>query len=89
MIAELDPRMKFDLDENLLVKYHLTERQKEILKVLVQGYINKEAAELLGIAWSTLKNHAHAIMKRMRFSRMSDLRAHLIIESMKNNARVT
>lgn len=43
----------------------LTEREKEILKLLVQGLSNREVAEKLFISEKTVKNHISNIFRKM------------------------
>lgn len=40
-------------------------REMHILSLSAQGYSNKEIAELLGIAYQTVKNNFHRLMKKL------------------------
>jgi len=39
----------------------LTQREYAIIKLLVEGLVNKEIAERLGISYFTVKTHTHNI----------------------------
>ncbi len=43
----------------------LTQREMEILKLIVDGYSNKEIAAYLGISRQTVKNHISAILRKL------------------------
>jgi DNA-binding CsgD family transcriptional regulator len=43
----------------------ITYREMHILSLSAQGYSNKEIAELLGIAYQTVKNNFHRLMKKL------------------------
>lgn len=43
----------------------LTQREKEVLQLLVEGYTNKEIAQKLNIAENTVKNHLRNIMEKL------------------------
>jgi len=43
----------------------LTERQRQVLALLVDGYSNKQIAESLGVAEATIKMHVTAIFKTL------------------------
>ena len=43
----------------------LTEREKEIMNLVVAGLMNKQVAEEVGLAEVTIKVHRHTLMKRM------------------------
>jgi two-component system nitrate/nitrite response regulator NarL len=44
---------------------HLTRRELEILRLLDDGFSNKQIASKLHIALSTVKNHVHAILEKL------------------------
>lgn len=44
----------------------LTQREREVLALLVQGLRNKQAADRLGISEVTVKVHRHNLMEKMR-----------------------
>lgn len=43
----------------------LTEREREILRLMVGGYSNKEIAGSLGVAEGTVKNHVSSILSKL------------------------
>jgi FixJ family two-component response regulator len=52
---------------NLLARYHsLTPREQQVLPLLVQGMLNKQAAGELGITEYTVQIHRGHIMRKMR-----------------------
>lgn len=48
-------------------KYSLTPREKEILKLYVEGYSNQEVAENLNISIRTVETHKNNIMQKFEF----------------------
>ena len=51
----------------------LTEREHDVLRLLVDGYSNKVAAHELGISPRTIENHRAHIMDKMKARNLSDL----------------
>ena len=43
----------------------ITYREMHILSLSAQGYSNKEIAEILGLAYQTVKNNFHRLMKKL------------------------
>jgi DNA-binding NarL/FixJ family response regulator len=52
-------------DGQLPVSDSLTNRQREILALLGQGYSNNEIAEKLGVSVGTIKSHIHHIFDKL------------------------
>lgn len=50
----------------------LTERQREVLRLLVEGLTNKEIAQRMEIALATVKNHVHGLLARLGTHRRQD-----------------
>ncbi len=44
--------------------YHITEREFEVLKLLIQGYSNPQIAEKLNITVHTVKAHISSIYEK-------------------------
>lgn len=51
----------------------LSDREIEVMSLIVQGYINKEIADLLNIALSTVITHRRNIMDKLGFKSVSAL----------------
>lgn len=43
----------------------LSERERQIVKLVAEGYSNKEAADTLGLSEGTVKNHVSAILDKL------------------------
>lgn len=43
----------------------LTKRQREVVRLVSLGCTNEEAAEILGLASSTIDNHKTAVMRKL------------------------
>jgi DNA-binding NarL/FixJ family response regulator len=56
---------------------HLTSRETEIVELIDQGLSNKEIAQRLSIAVSTVKNHVHNILDKLHVERRSEAVARL------------
>ena len=60
----------------------LTDREREIVKWVVQGMLNKEIATDLGISEKTVKAHMRNIFRKLKVSRRAQLfRASLSLRS--------
>lgn len=51
----------------------LTPREREVLPLVVSGFLNKQAAEMLGISEVTLQIHRRNVMRKMRAASLADL----------------
>jgi len=51
----------------------LTEREKEVLKLVALGYTNKEIAESLQVSVKTVETHKSRMMEKLRCRKRSDL----------------
>lgn len=56
----------------------ITQREKEVLKLLAEGYMNKEIAELLNISVKTVEKHRANIMTKLDMHNVSALTAYAI-----------
>jgi DNA-binding NarL/FixJ family response regulator len=56
----------------------LTPRQQQILRLIDQGLSNKQIAQQLSLGTSTVKNHVHNILGRLRVARRSEAAARVI-----------
>jgi len=60
--------------EELRIRFDsLTPREREVLSLLVTGLLNKQIAAQLDISESTVKQHRHQIMEKMRADSLADL----------------
>lgn len=51
----------------------LTDREKEILNLLVEGFSNKEIADMLSISKNTVANHRAAVMRKLHVNKAAQL----------------
>jgi DNA-binding NarL/FixJ family response regulator len=57
------------------VLYVLTQREKEILALVEQGFSNKEIGRSLRIGHATVKNHVHSILSKLQVRRRGEAAA--------------
>jgi DNA-binding NarL/FixJ family response regulator len=50
----------------------LSEREREIVQLLVEGYRNKEIAAKLGVGAKTVEGHRAAIMRKLKLKAFSE-----------------
>ncbi len=55
---------KLELNEESKQRFHLTEREQEVVQCLTKGMTNKEAATTLRVALPTVKEHVRHIMDK-------------------------
>ena len=53
--------------------HDLSDREMEIMKLLAEGYNNREIADMLGIAVKTVEVHRANIMKKQNFKNITEL----------------
>lgn len=51
----------------------LTEREREVLRSIVEGRLNKQVGAALGVSEQTVKVHRHNIMRKMEAASLPDL----------------
>jgi FixJ family two-component response regulator len=51
----------------------LTERERQVMAILVQGQLNKQIGAAIGTTESTVKAHRAQIMRKMQASSLADL----------------
>jgi len=56
---------KVNLDE-IYDKHGISQREREIAELLIQGKSNKEIADSLYIAPNTVKNHIHSLFQKLQ-----------------------
>ncbi|MCZ2248993.1 MAG: response regulator transcription factor [Bacteroidia bacterium] len=54
----------------------LTEREKQILRLIAEGLSNKDISRALLIAESTVENHIHKIYEKLKISNRSQATAY-------------
>ncbi|MEJ5284355.1 MAG: substrate-binding domain-containing protein [Brevinematia bacterium] len=59
--------------EMISMKYKLTEKEKQILKMLIKGLPNKEIAEKLFISENTVKNYTNKIYNKLEVKNRKEL----------------
>jgi len=55
--------------------FSLTRRENDIIPFIAQGLTNKEIARTLGVGPSTIKNHVHNILEKLRLRRRGEIAA--------------
>lgn len=63
----------------------ITTREREVLKLLAEGYLNKEIAELLSISIKTVEKHRANIMNKLDLHNASVLTAYAIEKGLVTN----
>ncbi|MDA8233982.1 MAG: response regulator transcription factor [Clostridia bacterium] len=63
-------------------KKSLTQRERELLTLLVKGYTNKEIANFLTVTPHTVKNHLYNIMDKLGIQNRVQLAAHAVQEGL-------
>jgi FixJ family two-component response regulator len=68
-------RRQYENDmQELRANYNsLSHREREVMRLVVAGLMNKQAAAEIGISEVTLKVHRHNIMKKLRARSLADL----------------
>jgi DNA-binding NarL/FixJ family response regulator len=56
----------------------VTQREREVLKLIAEGYKNREIAEVLCISVKTVEKHRSNIMEKLDLHNVSDLTAYAI-----------
>ncbi len=65
--------MKFYRKNKKLPFEHLTNREREILKMVAEGKTSREIGDLLYISLRTVEHHRANIMRKMKFRSVADL----------------
>ncbi len=80
LIDKLSIRSKIDL-ESARAHYHLSQREFEVVQLLAGGLTNKEIANQLNIAESTVKEYIHNVMRKVKVTTRSGIVARVLILS--------
>ncbi|MBN2001576.1 response regulator transcription factor [candidate division KSB1 bacterium] len=78
----VDDWLRKDLDLGGNEKHLLTPRETEILKLLAEGFSNKEIAKQLYISNKTVETHRHNIMEKLNLESFADLVKYAIKEEL-------
>lgn len=71
---DYDEWVKKQMKKSLLERYqHLTDREKQVMKLVANNCSNKEAARILGISNRTVDIHRAKLMEKMQAESLSDL----------------
>ncbi len=70
---ELTPMMLSGFLSNGSERRSLSDREREVLKLLAEGYSNKEIADLLAISVKTVETHRANIMRKHNFKNITEL----------------
>lgn len=57
----------------------LTDREREVLEYIAQGYSNQKIAEILVIGVGTVKNHVHNILSKLEVKNREEAATYLAI----------
>ena len=66
-------------------EFHLTNREQEVLKLLIMGLTNKEMADRMGISANTVKAFVHLVMLKMGTSGRSGIVAKVLLRALSLN----
>jgi DNA-binding NarL/FixJ family response regulator len=69
----LNKKKGADNDEGSSATGRLSDREREIVQMLVEGKSNKDVASTLGISVKTVETHRAAIMKKLKLKAFSEL----------------
>lgn len=78
---KIEQPKEFKLNEAVLKRLNLTNREYQILKLLAQGYSNSEIADKLFLSLSTIKTHVSNLYTKMNVK--SRFRAIAVAKKMK------
>ena len=56
----------------------LTDRERDIVRLLFEGYTNREMGEKLGVSWLTVRNHISRLLVKFEAKHRTDLLARLV-----------
>ncbi len=62
--------------EEYCVQFDVSQREKDILKLIIDGKSNKEISNMLFISYSTVKNHAYNLFQKLNISSRFELISH-------------
>jgi len=80
--AEAEERARAEADP-------LSEREREVLRLLALGYTNQEIAKMLYISVRTAETHRAHIMQKLRLSTRAELVRHAIAQGLLDESETT
>ena len=57
---------------------HLTQREREVLGLIIVGKLNKQIADVLGISIKTVEVHRARVMEKMGVNSLAELVQHVV-----------
>ena len=60
-------------DDGFMMKVNLTDRERDVITLIAQGYTNKEIAHQLYLSKYTIETHRKNILKKLKFKSSADL----------------
>lgn len=57
---------------------HLTQREREVLGLIIIGKLNKQIADMLGISIKTVEVHRARVMEKMGVNSLAELVQHVV-----------
>jgi FixJ family two-component response regulator len=79
LAAEQAGRLKRRLDADTARRLdHLTQREREVLDLIILGKLNKQIADVLGISIKTVEVHRARVMEKMGANSLAELVQHVI-----------
>ena len=79
LAAELAGRLKRRLEADTARRLdHLTQREREVLDLIILGKLNKQIADVLGISIKTVEVHRARVMEKMGAHSLAELVQHVI-----------
>ena len=67
------PINEFQISKDFIKKFNITDREIQIIKLLFEGYNNKQISEKLFISSATVRNHLHNIYEKSGVSNRVEL----------------
>ena len=73
--------------EALAMRHDITQREQEIMALIVEGKSNKEIEDLLCISFSTVKNHVYNLYRKLEVNSRAQLIRLVMVESARKESR--
>jgi len=79
LAAEAENRLKRQLEADTARRLdHLTQREREVLDLIILGKLNKQIADVLGISIKTVEVHRARVMEKMGAHSLAELVQHVL-----------